>query len=524
MRLPCYKTSKVCYNSVIRGIFITLYMRFQFFKIQYLEKALAIIIIIATFTFIPFKVIKNGFLPTDDVNRHVAFSTTNREWSDVLEIAPKLEADHNVGWHKILRFLHKRLCIGKKELIYFSIISLFLLVNLTGSLVTPNFVTWSIALLIMFLFDRTIISRLMLGRPYLISCATFLVLIKIWTSEKDNKYSWILSYSVTIIILLLAVWIHGTWYNFLLLPLAMIIAGKFTKSLELTLLIILSTLIGAYLTGNFNQFLHYHFYATLNIFKEQIFNWQLVSEFAEGDIHLFWIVPTLFIIILLIHSKRLKFYDLSSDTTFIFILLSWLLSIKVIRFWVDWGIIALMFWLSLKLSLLIQDMQSIKRRSFKWFYFLFIMISLLILIPRLNWNNQKEVKMFSVDFSKQEYSEYEPKDGGIVYNDSMKHFYFQYYNNPEAKYKYVLGFEPAIMKEDDKKIYRDIVYSGFYYKLYKPWIDKITDKDRIFASVDLSDYYPKLDWIKAGQKLYIGKLKETLNNNIYHTPNQQKHD
>ena len=93
----------------------------------------------------------------------------------------------------------------------------------------------------------------------------------------------------------------------------------------------------------------------------------------------------------------------------------------------------------------------------------------------------------------------------------MDHFYHQYYADPEGKYKYVLGFEPAIMFPENRKIFREIIYSSFHHSSYKPWIDKLTEKDRIFASVDLSPYYPQLDWIKAGNKLWIGKLPKSKN-------------
>ena len=108
-------------------------------------------------------------------------------------------------------------------------------------------------------------------------------------------------------------------------------------------------------------FLHFHYSATLNIFSEKIYNWQLVTEFAEGNIHIFWVFPSIFIIILLVYSKKLKLNDLSKDPLFILIMLTWLLSIRVVRFWVDWGIVALMYWSSIKLSELISDMESIKK-------------------------------------------------------------------------------------------------------------------------------------------------------------------
>ena len=472
-----------------------------------IEKIAAIIILLVAFFIVPYRIICLGFMPTDDANRHVAFSVTDKNWADVLEIEPSLSADHNAGWHYVLKKIHKYFGLNKEALLITVMISLFLIFNITGSLLSPNIASWTIVLLLMFIFNRVIVVRLLIGRPFVVSSVVTLILFKLWFIESKKPISIGCKYLVSIIFITLAVWLHGTWYTFLLLPIALLLAGKIKKSLELSFIVLLSTVIGAYLTGEFEQFLHFHYAATLNIFTEKIYNWQLVTEFAEGNIYTAWLFPTSIIIILLIYSKKLCLNELSKDPLFIMILLCWMLSIKVARFWIDWGIIALMFWLSYKISLLIEDMQSVKKNYLRWTLFLFTVFSFVIIIPNSSWNNQNERKSFSVDFTKPQFAEYKPLDGGIIYNDSMTHFYYQYYADPEGKYKYVLGFEPAIMPQADRKTFREIIYSLFHYSSYKPWVDKLTEKDRIFAYNDISPYYPQLDWIKAGTHLWIGKIK-----------------
>ncbi len=471
------------------------------------EKIAAIIILFAIFLYIPFQILSKGYRPTDDANRHVAYSISNRQWSDILEFSPGLESDHNVGWHKILRFIYNIFRINKENLLLISVIGLFFLFHFTGSLVVPNKAVWPIVLIMMFLFDRSILHRTLLGRPFIISDVITLILLKIWFIDQEKAKIWV-KYLVSIIVLSLAVWIHGTWYTFFILPTALLLAGKIKEAFELSFCIIFSTLIGAYLTGDFYGFMYFHYAATLNIFSERIYNWQLVTEFAEGNIHIYWFIPTLFIIMLLVSSKKLKLYELTKDAVFIMILLTWLLSIKVIRFWSDWGIVTLMFWLSFKLSELIQDMESVKKPLLRRILFVLIISAAVILIPSYSWSNQRERANYTVDFSKIEFADFKPQDGGIVYNDSMKHFYFQYFADPEGKYKYVLGFEPATMAEENKKIFRDITYSQFHFKAYKPWVDKLTKKDRLFTTEDLRENYPQLDWVKAAKKLYIGKIRD----------------
>lgn len=474
---------------------------------KYIEKIMAIILLFAVFIIIPYKILLKGFVPPDDSLRHVAFSITDQKWSDVLLIEPGLEGDHNAGWHQILRSVYKFFRINKEQLFYFSIIFLFLLVNITGSLCSPNVIAWSVALLIMFVFDREILWRFMLGRPYLISCCTTIILLKLWFIESSNNIKWYIKYFLSIFVLTFTVWTHGTWYTFLLLPIALILSGKIKRSLELTIIIFVSTLLGAYLTGQLKDFIYYHHFATLNIFSEKIYNWQLVSEFAEGSNKVMWMVPILFIIILLVYSKKLKLNELCRDPNFILILLTWMLSIKVTRFWIDWGDIVLMFWLSNNISVLILDMKTVKKPIFRYALFVVIIIAICISIPNLKWTT-KGIKDYSADFSRKELLAFKPEVGGIIYNDLMSHFYSNYFNNPFANYRFVLGFEPAIMQFANKKVLREITYSGYHYTSYRPWIDKLTKKDRIFTSIDICKNYPELDWVKAGRYLFIGKIRD----------------
>ena len=490
--------------------FIITVMLSNIIKLIDKEKLAAAIILFAAFVFIPYKILSSGFMPIDDGNRHVAYSvTSSTNWSEVLEIEPSLAADHNKGWHCILRALHKYLKIDKDKLLIFTVVALFLIFNITGSLIAPNIGSWTVVLILVFVFDRGLFVRMLSGRPFIISCITTLLLFKLWFVESEPQIKTISRYIYSLIILSLAVWLHGTWYTFLILPMALLLSGKLKKSIELTVIILVSTLLGAYLTGEFDQFLYFHYAATLNIFTEKLYNWQLVTEFAEGNIHNFWMIPTVIIIWFLIYSKKMTLNELSKDSLFIMVLLCWMLSIKVVRFWIDWGLIALMCWLSYKISDLINEMQTIKKPFFRRVLFLFTVISIVILVPGCKWSNQKERNYYYADFSTAKFADYKPPEGGIIYNDNMTHFYFQYYHDPEGKYKYVLGFEPAIMLNENRKVFREIIYSNFHYSSYKPWIDKLTEKDRIFTSTDISIHYPQLDWIKGGKKLWIGKLSSS---------------
>ena len=72
-----------------------------------------------------------------------------------------------------------------------------------------------------------------------------------------------------------------------------------------------------------------------------------------------------------------------------------------------------------------------------------------------------------------------PEGDGIFYTSQMGFFYDTFYVNPRAPWRYIVGYEPALMPDDDLKIYRDIQKSGGAIQAYKPWADKLRPADRL---------------------------------------------
>lgn len=476
------------------------------------EKIMATLIVVAALIYLPVKILSMGYLPTDDTNRHIAFSMLDKAWPDVLVQEPGFGADHNAGWHMVLRFLNRRCNVSREGLMYFSTVGMFLLLNLTGAFIIPCSVTWFIVLLIIFIAESSMFGRMVCGRPFIVSCFSTLIILRLWFIDVkkygQHEFCVTAKYLLSLAALTLGVWIHGTWYIFLIFPMAQLLAGNIKKTFELTLLIALATLLGAYMTGHFSEFLQYHFSAPKNIYSEQVFNWQLVTENGEGNPGWTWLIFAFGIFAVLIYNKRARLNELAYDPLFFLIMLTWLPAIKIIRFWADWGRISLMFWLCYKLTDVIRDMELVKKAFFRYVLFILVIAGALIIIPKAPWSQQKLREFYTADFTKEELKPFKPEEGGIVYNDQMFHFYFQFYNEPEGKYRYILGFESATMPREDKVVLRDLSYTGGHASAYKPWIDKLTKKDRIFASNDITKEYPQLDWVRASNKLWIGKLKE----------------
>ena len=296
-----------------------------------------------------------------------------------------------------------------------------------------------------------------------------------------------------------------------MIPFSFLLAGKMKESLLLTLCVITGTLIGAAMTGNFVDFLSYHFNATLNIYSEKTFNWLLVTENYSG-VQTTYFIPFLFAIIALcIYKKKLTFKELTTDPAFLLVLLSWLLSIEVIRFWIDWGRMALLFWLSYRFKDLIDSSETLKEPRVKYSLFLFVVCAVFFICTNDGGGRfSKDVFDQPIDFSEERLAGWAPEPGGIVYSDSMGVFYKHFYEYPTAPWKYILGFESAIMPDEDRKVLRRIGYNFRLPEEFLPWINKMTKADRLITIGSVGDF-PQLESIRGARNYWIYRLKTATN-------------
>ncbi|MBP5469760.1 MAG: hypothetical protein J6Z11_11015, partial [Candidatus Riflebacteria bacterium] len=397
-------------------------------------------------------------------------------------------------------------------LIRFSVVGLFLLINLVGIFASPSPTCWVLALLSFLIFDIGVLYRMILGRPYIVSCMSTLLVLRLWALPNSNiefgsKPKYYLKIISTIILFSLGTWIHGSWYIFLMIPFSFLLAGKIKDSVLLTACVITGSLIGAAMTGNFVDFLSYHFNATFNIYSEKTFNWLLVSENYSGVQNTYYI-PFLFAIIALcIYQKKLTFKELTTDPAFILTLLTWLLSIQVIRFWIDWGRMALMFCLSYRFKDLIDSSETLKEPRVKYSLFLFVVCAVLFITTNDGGGRySKDVFDQPINFNEERLVGWAPEPGGIVYSDSMGVFYKHFYEYPTAPWKYILGFESAIMPDEDRKVLRRIGYNFRRPQEFLPWINKMTKADRLITIGSVGDF-PQLESIRGARNYWIYRLK-----------------
>jgi hypothetical protein len=98
----------------------------------------------------------------------------------------------------------------------------------------------------------------------------------------------------------------------------------------------------------------------------------------------------------------------------------------------------------------------------------------------------------------------------------MQFFYNTFYKNPQGGWRYIVGFEPALMPPDDLKIYRGIHLAEGSPDSYQPWIKKMRPEDRVAISRPDQPELPALEWKQAAHGVWIGRLPAKAGAGIPH--------
>ena len=105
-----------------------------------------------------------------------------------------------------------------------------------------------------------------------------------------------------------------------------------------------------------------------------------------------------------------------------------------------------------------------------------------------------------------------PEKNGIIYSNSMGVFYQTFFKHPEAKWKYILGFESALMPTEDLKIFRKIQWNSGAVQTFTPWVEKMRPQDRLWIQSRLGAPNPNIKgliWTKMSSYIWSGRVKPT---------------
>jgi hypothetical protein len=461
------------------------------------------IAVLLTALFICLKILGYGFMPSGDARRHVAKPFAGKPYSQIVIMRPEYVVDHNPGWEWLLGVLHRALGWNEDALMSFSIASLILWIFCLPLLWLRRPEAWLAALLAEMVAIPELMTRWVQARPYLLTEGVLMAFLFAWSKEERKNPPW-WKLLLTCAGFTLSAWMHGAWYLWVLLLAAFFLAQRWRTGLWLAACWAAGTLAGAILTGKPVFFLHEAVFQAVLVYQEHLSKWMLVGEFqpSEGE---FATLTLLTLVYLWRKTQNKVLRPLFLDPVFWMIALNWILGFVADRFWADWGMPATLVWMATQFD---DAMPAIAGDgSFKR-----LAVCGLIALPLfLNATNDLGRRYtFSLDETfvhadNPNLQGWLPEKNGIFYADNMKFFYNTFYANPQADWRYILGFEPALMLPEDLQVYRAIQRSGHAAEAYEPWIKKMRPEDRLATQRSFQPELPPLEWKRVGD-VWIGRL------------------
>ncbi|HVV71876.1 MAG TPA: hypothetical protein VHI52_10315 [Verrucomicrobiae bacterium] len=474
---------------------------------RYVQLAVWMVVAV-TLIFIALRIIGSGFLPGGDARRHVAKAFTDKAYTDLVVMRPEYTMDHSPGWEWLLRQVHRTLHWDSDALMSFSIFLSMACVFFAPFPWLKRPEAWLAALLAQMVVLPDLIVRFAQARPFLLTEAVLIAILFAWSGPDQERPSRRKA-GLTCLGIALSVWMHGAWYLWVLPVAAFILAGRWRTALRLGICLSVGTLAGALLTGKPVEFLRQAVLIAMAISREHIPQWMLVGEFTPGDGYF----ATLFLIAAVWLWRRQKTgaeQNLMKDPTFCLIVISWILGFKADRFWADWGIPAVLVWLTLQFQQIITETWT----GTSWRRCLaggFLAVPLFLHTTNdLGRRYSSSLNDVFLDGNQPALQSWMPGTNGVFYTANMQFFYNTFYKNPHGEWRYVLGMEPALMTDTDLRIYRRIQLSNYSIAAFEPWVERMHPADRLELACTSMPDLPNLEWTNAAANIWIGRIPRAL--------------
>jgi hypothetical protein len=462
-------------------------------------------ITILTLLLIPLKIIGYGFIPPDDALRHAGKAVSGKTWQEVLVVNDTYKIDHEYGWSLLLEKIHAATNASAETIVIFSVVSLFVLVGLAALPWLRYPEAW-LATLALSMIAALVPFRFLLGRPYIITIAALISVLLLWRRFGSARPKWWMAALMTALITA-SVFFHGTWYLWLLAVAAFFCAGQFRWGFTLAGCWGAGIFLGSLLTGHLIDYPLQAIKVVLLATGMHLTQRTLATELQpnDGDLN------TLFILGGLLLLRRLAGLNAPSfwrDPVFWLVLLGWTLGFKVGRFWADWGWPALMVLVVCDLQLLLTSRlapDSFRRLALAGGVALITFLAVTS-DARSRWTYNLTEQYLTAD--NPDLAGWMPEKGGIIYSADMGVFYHTFYKNPQADWRYMVGFEATLMPREDFEVYHKVHWNFGDNKAYTPWLLKMKLADRLViqGGRGIPPGIPQLEWNYGISGMWIGRL------------------
>jgi hypothetical protein len=467
-------------------------------------------------------VVSKGFIPPGDALRHVAKVVSDKSWDEVVVLRKDFDGnqDTHPGWHFVLNIFNN-LGLTKDELVCVSLAIPWFFVFVIYSIVLKRPECFILALCIGFMLEPGENLRVFLGRPYLITMGMTTAYLYFWDPSGNGKSPILLQCGATIVLSAIQVWIHpSSWYLLGIPASAVFCSGLFARRFKYPFLFIVCLVFGVLIAS---MFCGHPISMFSNNFKQ--LQWAVLGG-NSGTFLVPELLPTYVkdgtaVILIILFTLRIMpnaWVGIDWRHPFIWLTIIGLFSgFFVYRFWLDWGLVGLLAWISI-------DFQEVIKTKIKYndltrlILAACVSIFLVILVlgaVRLSNPNKIIRNTAMIEKSYLEDKSWFPGDNGIIYSNSNSTFYQIFYTVPEGNWRYMFGFEQGLMPENDRQILLRILKDPLNLDLYEAWTEKMDSQDRLIISnnrVNLSmikknKNLSKMQWKQITVDKFIGRLK-----------------
>ena len=453
----------------------------------------------------PLVALERGWLPADDACRHSAFATVDRAWSDIIVVRADAGRDQHQLWHGLLRAIHHATDAGPPALLLFSVIALAWLFGLVPLAWARRPEAWVLALGLVTFGEIMFASRWLSGRPLVVSMTALAVILLAWSRESPEPERRAGPWALAVVAFATGAGLHGSWYLLALVPCGFALALRLRAAIALGVAWVAGSVLAALVTGRPVEALVsplHHLQLTMFSGPPAVFK---VGEIMPGNAA--W--PCVALVALAV-AARLKWRPEAPrpwrDPSLMLAALCWALGLLVTRFWIDWGVPALACFLALEIRAHAEARaRSAPRRL------ALAVVAALMLVASVGVDRggrwSVPVQAAHLDPTDPALAGFVPEPGGILYNERMADFYLGFFDHPEAPWRYELGFEPALLPEDQLAEYRSIQRQQYQLSSFAPWLRRMTPRDRILLHWEYPDppEIPGMEWRHAGADLWLGR-------------------
>lgn len=450
--------------------------------------------LIATCVIAAARIIARGFLPDDDILADAAKAITGRPWTEILVLRPEFSSDPHVAWHALLRSVELMTGLQQRGLVVLAVIALFTLFCCAGIPWLRRAESWLLALVIAAGASTGIIERFVRGRPFIISAVCLATLLLFWRRFADRPPA--PRHLVTIaVIMTVSALLHGSWYLWLLPIAAFALAGEYAWSRAIAVAWVIGCVVAALLSGHPLAFPLTTIRMGFAAFGRATTRQSLVAEFQPTQANVTGLMLIGFVVLfhkLCEEGRAMR--PLRHDPAFILACLGWVLGYEATRFWVDWGLVALVVLIAVQIDAFLSARVPAGSERRLWLA-LGICVSFYLVATndaQDRWSTSGNV--YRTAFSRAAVRSMMPSGNGIIYSADMAVFYEGFFANPKAPWRYMTGFEPTMMPPADYAVYRQIIASHGDPAVYAPWAARMGPDDRIVLRAPEQPQLAGVDW------------------------------